>query len=142
METPARIALVLEVDRTFSDYAIQVKPEEARQFVQLSGDVGSKVDESVFQLLTLIDETIPPADRGPDHPSTGQRHHRYRIGRQMNRRVVTLEIMKANFPPDHNFRSLLETFQGYAGAVGALFESEGDNNGWSVIFLWVEGSRP
>ena len=128
---------MLEVDRTFLDFTIQVKPEEARQFAQLSE--GSKIDQSLMTLFNFIDQKVPLSDRGKAHPASGRVHHAYRIGREVGKRAVSLELTKANFPKDHDFTNLLIAITRYAKSNKALVRTVDRDHDLSVMFLWIEG---
>lgn len=133
-----RITLLLEVDATFKDYTILVKPYEAWEFAQLSINVGSKIDESVSKLLSLIDNDMPLADRGEDHPASDRVHHAYRIGREVGKRTLTLEIIKTNFKKDADHTDLLLAINRHAVDANALARTVDKDHELSVEFLWLE----
>lgn len=132
-----RVSLLLQVDRAFSDYSIRLRPDEARAFAQSSIANGEKNDSQVFQLLILLDETIPLSVRGEANPGTGRGHHAYQIGREVGKRLLTVDLMKIHFKSEHDFTPMFQIFQGYANTVKAIFNAEEIDNGWSVIFTWV-----
>lgn len=135
-ETRTKIIAMLEVDREFRDYSIEVKPFDALAFAQFSVKAGQP-DEMLFKLLTVLEANIPPADRGEGHPKTGRSAHAYRIGRQVGKRVLFLELNKVDYPADFDLAAFLEELSLFAKEYGALCEASGDQNGWSVEFLWV-----
>lgn len=133
-----RISLLLEVDTTFMDYTILVKPHEAWEFAQLSANVGSKIDESVSRLLLMIDDEVPLSDRGADHPASDRVHHGYRIGREVGKRTLTLEIMKANFKKNWDYTDFLMAINRHAASTKALARIVDKDHELSVEFLWLE----
>jgi len=135
-EMRTKIVAMLEVDKEFRDYSIEVKPVDAIAFAQFSVKAGQP-DEMLFKLLTVLEANIPQANRGEGHPKTGRSTHAYRLGRQVGKRVLFLELHKTDYPSDLDLPALLEQLSLFAKEYGALCEASGDQHGWAVEFLWV-----
>ena len=128
-ELQKKTALAIETDATFKDFGILWRPEDARVFTRQSAGLGSKVDERVLPLLSWIDQTIPPAD-------PGKYVHAYRIGREVGKRVLWVEVPTAKLP-GFDFEILHKTLDGFAMAADALLDIEDSDHHFLAKFLWA-----
>jgi hypothetical protein len=101
-----RAALLL--DRLSSNYEIEMRPDEAVEFLRRCEPENVSNDEWV-SLVQEINHLIPPMQYGPDNPNTGQPHHTFRIGRDYSR-VIYLRIVKRylSTEPPFQYRETLD----------------------------------
>ena len=133
-----RLVAAVHIDRLFSAYEIEMTPSEAVIFAETAPNVGAATHSAFCDMITRINEAIPPINFGPDHAKTGKPHHTYRIGRERGYRLLKLEIFKGFFERGYDFMALIETIHLLGTAIGAEVAIEASNNSYSVVMRWPE----
>ena len=127
-----RIHAAAQIDRNFGSYQIDMSPDEALAFAELTSSPSIKLDK----LIERINAVIPPINFGPEHKKTGKTHHFFRIGRRNGFRFMDVEIFIGFFQVDYDFMSLLEGLHVLGTGEGTEVLIEADNNSYSVRMHW------
>jgi hypothetical protein len=90
------VAAALVLDKVSIGFRVELRPDEALEFARRCTEHGV-TNAALVDLITAMNDTIPPMLFGPDNPNNGRLHHVFEIGKQYSR-VLYLHVYKAYLP--------------------------------------------